>query len=316
MGYMKKLAAVFFTSVVLITLTACGEEKSGNSGDSYISDTVVGTNDTASAGIGGISADNSDSSDNAGDDFNGSSPSAETPMVDMDIVEAYPEDELTLPDGSTVSKYEAVKTYGSTELPILEFEFGFVRYSQPIFQSSLDSEFDAEEMQFKEPVDSKLSEIKYVMVKPGDTLENGLTVRSAKLLFSWEGASMIKSCKIEYDGEVTFEGILFKMDEDEYITAKDDLLFMPDPTKSEYVPKRYEEYEHIFTYSLNNTAISSDADSINFGNIGNYSLDFSDAFGENSCVKAKVTFGNLLMSKREAGSFSSGTLIDFEIVGD
>ena len=89
---------------------------------------------------------------------------------------------VIMPDGSTADKEEAVQAYRNHfDRPALKFDFGFLRYAKPIFQSSFDNpdSFDFDKNSFKNPYPEKITDPDYFKVKAGDTLKCGLTVTKA-----------------------------------------------------------------------------------------------------------------------------------------
>lgn len=156
-----------------------------------------------------------------------------TPDFSGKALSAYPSDEVYFPDGSAEKKETAVRTYGSAEQPVLEYDFGFLRYAKPVFQSSLDDPdcFDFESYTFKDPVGVNIENPEYFRVKAGDVLENGMEVESANYMVTWKDGkqSFVKS-KITLKGEAVYDGILMLRQGKDYAENVYDLVFYADPT--------------------------------------------------------------------------------------
>lgn len=156
-----------------------------------------------------------------------------TPDFSGKALSAYPSEEVYFPDGSTEEKGTAVRTYGTVEQPVLEYDFGFLRYAKPVFQSSLDDPdcFDFESYTFKDPVGVNIENPEYFRVKAGDVLENGMEVESANYMVTWKDGeqSFVKS-KITLKGEAVYDGILMCRQGEDYAENIYDLVFYADPT--------------------------------------------------------------------------------------
>lgn len=125
--------------------------------------------------------------------------------------EAFP-DTVSLPDGSAVGKDEACGVYMRNGVPMLEFNFGFMRYAEPICINTLYHPecFDFDTMTFKEPIDTEIPDPEYFMVKAGDYLmaDGGGWVKSAKYSVTLEnGEPEFYSCEITVTG-LAFSGVI------------------------------------------------------------------------------------------------------------
>ena len=148
-------------------------------------------------------------------------------------VEAFPIENILLPDGSTVSKYDAVS---GGECCWLSFDFGFYEIAPPNFGTSFENpdiiktgddgkpycEFNLErfEMDFRKTV-------------KGDVLENGLVVDHACCGIYGDGE--FYSNYVFLKGEVTLSGYLaYEFHPAHWLSeANGSLWFMPDTTNGD-----------------------------------------------------------------------------------
>ena len=219
------------------------------------------------------------------------------PDLDDEIIPAYPNDLVSLPDGTEISKNEAFKAYGTAENPILEFVFGFMRYGSPIFDNTIDDDscFDFDTMTFNTD-DAESKELIYFKVKEGDVLDNGLTVTKARYRVTWEDGQRYVSNIVEFNegtGYVTYEGILRYFPEDDYGISAGDLYFYPDPSGSVRVPllftDSYGEGEPI-SFVDGDTALRTDGGAIYVGNVNDRRDGFNaeEFFKERNCIKGSL----------------------------
>lgn len=155
--------------------------------------------------------------------------------IDSEIdpyIEEFPVENITMPDGSVVSKYEAAD--GSVSA--LDFDFAYIHYMDD--EKPLRTTFDDPPL-----LDSECEEIikdvqgitpTYVKVKAGDKLENGLVVRSAVSHISLDANGLdpyLNAAEIEFEGRLTLSGKL-------YYSADEDrgLFFLGDPSRSDPLP--------------------------------------------------------------------------------
>lgn len=223
------------------------------------------------------------------------------PDLGDEIIPAYPEEFVSLPDGTEVNKNEAFEAYGTAENPILEFTFGFMRYGNPIFDNTIDDDscFDFDTMTFN--TDNTENEgLTYFKVKEGDVLDNGLTVTKARYRITWEDGQRYASNIVVFNdntGYVTYEGILRYFPEDDYMISAGDLYFYPDPSGSVQVPvlftDSYSEGEPI-SFVDGDTALRTDGGVIYVGNVdkdnlkGGRGFYAEEIFKETNCVKVRL----------------------------
>lgn len=223
------------------------------------------------------------------------------PDFSGNALEGYPAEEVELPDGSSVSKTEAARSYGDEEQPYLEFNFGFLRYAKPIFQSTLDDPdcFDYDSHEFTEPIDEIISEPDYFKVKDGDVLENGMTVESANYKVTWkDGKQSFVESKVVLNGKMTCEGILLR--------RRNDIIFYADPTGDTPIPvfcSSGNGTERLETVILDETAFVIDGGAIWLSRGTDESTaeedGYSDIIDGSKGIRAKMTFYKLSYSVTE-----------------
>lgn len=131
------------------------------------------------------------------------------PDLDQSALFPFFASEISFPDGSVLRKSQAVSTPPNDNFPVLEYDFGFLRYADSYSDSA-----DYDNTWFK--------------VKAGDILDNGMTVKSANYLVAWyDGVQRFYSSEVELTGEVEAEGALFCYEEDNGDFKAGDLYFYP-----------------------------------------------------------------------------------------
>lgn len=244
------------------------------------------------------------------------------PDFSGNALEAYPAAEIELPDGSSASKTEAARSYGNEEQPYLEFNFGFLRYAKPIFQSTLDDPdcFDYDSYEFNEPVDAIISEPDYFKVKAGDVLENGMTVESANYKVTWkDGKQSFVESEVVLNGKMTCEGILLCRQSSVGDVRSDDdliydLVFYADPTGDTPIPvfcSMDDGTERLETVILDETAFVLDGKEISLSRSTDKSTAEAEGYSEiidgSKGIRAKMTFYKLTCSViGENGYISAG----------
>lgn len=222
------------------------------------------------------------------------------PDLGDEIISAYPEDFVSSPDGTPISKDEVFMAYGTVENPILEFAFGFMRYGDLLFDNTIDdaSCFDFDTMTFNSDYIDNGS-LDYFRVKEGDVLDNGLTVTKARYRITWENGQQYLSNIVEFNegtGYNTYEGILRYFPEDDYMISAGDLYFYPDPSGSVRVPvlytDSYSEGEPI-SFVDGDTALRTDGGVIYVGNVDkdrmqDRGFNAEEIFKETNCVKVRL----------------------------
>ncbi|MCH5207982.1 MAG: hypothetical protein J1F04_03780 [Oscillospiraceae bacterium] len=277
---MKKLTAIILISALL--LTACtGGEPTESSDTPSGSTSPLGSESTAPS-----DSTSSESTQTSSDSESSSEP--ETP------------ESFTAPDGSTVyfseansflthdgnivypseiSSYEAM-SYGE-EIGLAYFDFAFARWSEPVFESSLDDPKVLEKTD-RTPIENP----EYFRVKAGDVLQIGeqsMTVKEAKCLANTHG--QIIGQHIILDGELVLDGIIEIGDGEEY------LRFFIDSTVNAYPVVYSIEYPDVISpqlYTTEEFQIICDDGQISLPDAGNHDLAFSD-IEKYEYIKARIT---------------------------
>ncbi len=173
-------------------------------------------------------------------------------------------------NGDPLSPYDITHIEYPTEengnlTSLITYGSAFISYALPIYDSTLDNDnwqndgdgfSNAVEwvVYRSEEADKALAERKCFEVKPGDVLENGLTVKSAETVYeafepdAWAELNGSEywtfgplTTTIEFEGTLTLEGILFKYEGNpQYFSSPNDVFFYPDTTKNAFVPKYIE----------------------------------------------------------------------------
>lgn len=230
---------------------------------------------------------------------------------DEEILGAYPADEIKLPDGSTVSKTEAVGTDRDTELPVLQFDFAFLRYSMPIFKSTFDDPdcYDFEAGKPTEKIDTETEKPDYFKVKKGDKLDNGLTVISAESKTAWwDKEDKFYENRVTLEGEITVEG---------YFVNGYSIGFYPDTSGGVSLPTVYcvkgdDPDWHVF--SDISEAILTDSKGYFVGYDATLPDELTDLLEEREVIRGKATLKNISLCVIQSNFSNRAEIVDFEIL--
>lgn len=149
-------------------------------------------------------------------------------------IDKFPLDSVTLPDGSTVSKNQAISANASGEALI--FPFAFYRIASPVFRTTADdpSLIRYVNGNWESAVDTdalaKEIDLTYKKAVKGTALGNGLTVHTAECQIDSRGE--ITDCCLYFDGEITLTGVLHYLPEEVMYITSDTMDFRPDLTKA------------------------------------------------------------------------------------
>ncbi len=296
---MKKLTAVIMAILMLASLAACSTSPNLKSDFSdissdisdYVSENMNSSADISSPGNSGGSIDLESSSE----------------------LDYFPLENITMPDGSVVSKYEGKYA----EPDYLNFDFSFIRYAQPIYYSTFDDPdlIDWETLMFKIDPTAPIENQNYFKVEAGDKLQNGLTVRSAKYSVYKNGSVSISS--IEFDGELTLTGILYCYPESDFLnTSLGDLVFFADPTEVDSLPvsivSDYNEVTEPWIDEENKIAWISDKVLFHIGNINKTPVDLSEIITLGEYAKVKITLKSIKMGWSDNGLSSRAVIVSVE----
>lgn len=225
-------------------------------------------------------------------------------------IEIFPIEEISLPDGGTVSKYDAI---GGNEHTPLYFDFAFYRIASPIYRTSFDNpdliKYDEE----GDPrIASKLSDSSNdinndcIKVVKGSVLENGLVVDEAICCFNDRGE--LRGNYVVFKGEITLSGYLaYEYHPNHWrYSGNGTLWFMPDTTKAD-VPTYYTPGISVYWgdyKSENPYLIYLDGDPWQLGNTrsGKYTeFDLETLFGGKSYVPVTVTIKDPILGNQFGG---------------
>lgn len=322
---MKKIITVICAAALLSSLTGCNNETASDGGTSRSTPESASTDSNGSTvGTPESSESAPESTDSVPETPESTVPENETGEPTLEeLIGRFTPDVLTLPDGTELNKTEAVWGVGGESYAILKFNVGVMRYCDPVFQSSYDDpdSFDWENYTFLQPVEQYEDREQNIrVVKAGDVLENGMTVKSAYIDFE-SGMSndlYYKWSKIELEGEQTVEGILYLREEDNYAAFKDHLELYIDATKCEYLPMHYQQYgtrAWTFAYHEHKVAVTVDGCYYDLGSINECTLDLSDVFLDSPFAKVKAVIKDpVLKISESAAPQVTAELVNIEVL--
>ena len=281
---MKKIAAIALLSAAALALSACAEKndkiQAENGGGTPSQTTVENAPDE--------SKENSEETD----EENAEQP-AEIPEDVQNVIDMFETDSFTTPDGTEVMLTEASSQMGDI---VLNFDFAYIRYALPIYSDTdIDPElYDFESFQFNVDTYTTLEQKPFKVVK-GDVLDNGLTVAEANYMVShWNTVQAFEN-GVTLEGEWELEGVLYRAPEDDYMIAKDEVLFYPN-SNSGTVPASFDPYSAIPLSPVDihdEFAFMNDGGSYSLGDVHELSVDIADWFDDQVYVKVKVTLDGL-----------------------
>lgn len=159
-------------------------------------------------------------------------------------------------------------------------------------------------MEFAEFDGSYTPEVK--RLKAGDALSNGLKVKEAYRTLSYEEVMDEMTCEIRhewcdsfgwvaFDGELTLDGALYCVPEDDYMVFGGELYFFPDttggaqlPAQCGITPSEYRVWENVYP----NAKLAVRSGTIYYvGNIDK--LDLDGVIGRGEAAEVTVTLGNI-----------------------
>ena len=313
----KQITAVITAALILVNLTACSTNTEPNNNSSEISD----------SGNGISSPDSTDNSENTLESSD-SSPEQRLSNEQLEMISKLKIQSFVGPDGETVQAADAADIFDteathaeigspgfkfdskaiSDEIEfdedgnmidpeivstVLRYDFAYIRYRRPLFYKGEMLDEAAEQKMIDE-----LTEDKWFKIKAGDKLDCGLTVKKAVYeRFPVESYVPTRDNYIEFDGEVTLEGLLFAVKNDrDYLVKMGDLTFTPDPTKTNGIPDCPQELntDYIITrsmYSDGDFVMTDGTAAWIVGNVDDIDSDY--IFGDNEQVRVKVTLSSV-----------------------
>lgn len=225
----KTTTSLLLTAALL--LSGCAEQRNNPApgtentySDSNLSDSTETSYSTPTDSETSVSSDDPEISTNSESELKA-------------LINDFQVDSITAPDGSQVNKSDAVCATGTIGGPIwLGYDFSYIRYSQPVFYNTFDypdlinwESSDLVPDDFNIDIYDLIKDPKFLKIKAGDILENGLIVKSAKW---WvDSAGWSNSFEVDFDGEITLEGILHCSSKKDS-GADGDLSFFADNSQS------------------------------------------------------------------------------------
>lgn len=243
-----------------------------------------------------------------------------------ELLDLFPVSDIAAPDGTTLSKYDAIDAYDNR----IVFDCGFVRYAKPLFDNTELSPglFNWDTYEFSNETDIS-DNTGYFRVTEGQRLDNGLTVSRAETAFSVinveddngnkrKEAAVVNSVA-EFSGEITIEGVLYCFPgTPEYIDVQGDLKFYPDSTAGESILVPYDmvQMPTRIVDTNRNYALIFDGCSYSLGNINDVSVNIKSLFETTDYVNAKITVSNLriVYDDEFAGRICYGELKQVEAI--
>lgn len=322
---MKKYIAltVFCLSIAIAALTGCGiNETSGsvpeNSTPVSTPESTVDNSESSSQNSTQIGSGNSESLSEA------------EPELSDDVKRLIEENPCVLEfkgdDGTVLSLSDITHikppppeyieaNYPSTQVT---YGLGYMSYALPVFATTLDNDdWKSDGDGFSDAIDwliyrrdeaEKASvDRDLFVVKPGNVLENGLVVKSAEMVFEAFPSEFLREdpkaefhplkSKIEFDGTLTLEGILYKYEGNpQYFSLPNDVFFYPDTTKNEFVPM----YQAETTAALLNSDVAVIYDDLyylgnldGFGDLNCVDYDVDEILGDKNYARVKITLKNI-----------------------
>lgn len=162
----------------------------------------------------------------------------------------------------------------------------------------------------------------YIKVKAGDTLDNGLVVKSAYHSVvttheKVEESTLPLDTEVEFEGKLTLSGVLYcHSGGNEYFGGAGNLFFFVDPPQSDPVPMTsgYEFFGR-FEDRTDKFAAVYDAPILHLGNINDLSVDLSEIIDLGESVKVRITMEDVCIGYSNTLAKSiNGTIVSVEPV--
>ena len=235
-------------------------------------------------------------------------------------IDKFPLSNITLPDGSVVSKYDAI----SADSDVLIFGFAFYRNTSPIFKTTLtDPSLITHENGFWEAavnvkeLDKEIA-ADYKKAAAGSVLENGLLVDGAMCRIDSNGN--VTQSELCLRGSITVSGIINYLPEEDMSGSEGTLFLRFDTTKAT-LPVPYSSWNAVFQYwdGYKNSEddppfyMYFDGNAWNLGNIHDpkyNKFDLKNAFGDAKTIAAAVTVCDLSLSSMYG---VHGEIIDIQL---
>lgn len=303
--------------IAALLLSGCADQRNSpsqgttnTSSDNNLSDSTVTSNSNSASTDSetSVSSNNPESSTNSE-----SKPDLKALINDFQV------DSITAPDGSQVNKSDAVYATGTIGGPIwLGYDFSYIRYSQPVFFSTFDDpdliNWESSDLvpgDFNIDIYDLIKDPKFLKIKAGDILENGLTVKSAEWWVNSAGGS--SSFEVDFDGEITLNGILYCSSKGDSNGADGYLNFFVDNSQSVFPVLFRDDLPVLSIDIVNKFALVSDSEEIRLGHIDNIAYDLSDIIHFGEYIRAKITLKEISINWDEHfHPINNATLVSVE----
>lgn len=310
----RKFISTAIILSVLVGLTACsGESDSTNSSSDNItsSSTPTSENSTLSAPTDSVSSDESTSVEPMFSDTSSTALQVES-WEDFIGADGNP---VTL-DGAAVDEDGCVT-----------LDYCFVTLLPQIYNDTFKNPdlINWDTMEFAPFDGSYTPEIK--RLKTGDVLENGLKVKEAYRILSYEEVMDQITCEIRrewcdsfgmvsFEGEITLSGVLYCVPEDDYMVFDGELYFFPDttsgvrlPAQCGITPSEYRAWENVYP----DAKLAVRSGTIYYvGNIDEVDLD--GVLERGKAAEVTVTLGNIRIENSDINHGGRGGGCFAEIV--
>lgn len=313
---MKKITAILLTTALLAALTGCNNTE--NNSES------VPNSDNSSSSTAPSQSENSADSVPESPDSTSAPESSDIPESKLSAEAQRLLSELKVtsfvgPDGITVQAADADDIFDSGigrfldqtydengkllseefTSTVLKYDFAYIRYARPYFYMGAFP--DEETFKERDEETAKLPELEWFKIKAGDTLDCGLTVKRAEYLHNPLMQRTMNKMEIEFDGELTLEGLLFITTNDrDYFVDAGTIELIPDPTVTKGIPVISAEYDpqvDILRASYINSDIGYVESDIGgiwvLDHIDETDIDQDEIFGGNSLAHVRVTLKNI-----------------------
>lgn len=305
---MKKITAILLTMALLAALTGCnnteGNSESVPNSDNPSSLTAPSQSESSMDGV----PESTESTESISD-----VPESKLSAEAQRLLSALKITSFVGPDGITVQAADADDIFDSgigkiidqtydengillseeTTSTVLKYDFAYIRYARPYFYTGA---FPGEET-FKERDEetAKLPETEWFKIKAGDTLDCGLTVKRAEYLHNPIMQDALNKMEIEFDGELTLEGILLITTNDrDYLVGAGTIELIPDPTVTKGIPVMSNDILRLSFINSDIGYVESDIGGLwILDNIDETDIDQGEIFGGNPVAHVRVTLKNI-----------------------
>ena len=283
----RKLTFTAIIMSMLVGLTACNSESvSANSGSSQTESLSITSSENSSSTSQDITSSTSENSE---------------PLPENNFPESF-----TGYLGETLHGADASDSFGNTYY----FDgFTYLRWATPVFDNTLKTPDLINWDTYDIPkYDDKLAQKnpEWFLVKSGDTLENGLVVKSASCGFHeanfYDGTKAIVQDKSEviFENTLTLSGVLYCSPVDDAYIMNGDLFFFADSTVNSNIPvisegNKADKYS-LRRYVFANAAFVCDGMYFRVGELETATVDLSGIIKRGEICEVRVTLDNIKLS--------------------